>query len=131
MNYNLKQLEQHGTTKPLELTASSNYLTTDGKTNDTQSTYTMLNNIDDLITIIKNAIETKEIQIEQYTTMSKKDRTAYEKAKQDAKDKVIFNLIYKTNNLNELTYQIKQAGYDPQIKYVAGRISEIRLRFFW
>ena len=130
MNYNLKQLEQQGTTKPLELPASSNYITADTKTNDTQATYTMLNNLDDLLTIIKHAIETKDIQIEHYTTMSKKDRTAYEKAKQDAKDKVIFNLIYKTNNLNELTYQIKKAGYDPLIKYVAGSISEIRLRFF-
>ena len=51
------------------------------------------------------------------------------KAKQDAKDKVIFNSRSKTNNLNELTYQSKQAGYDPQSKYVAGSTSEIRLRF--
>ena len=115
MNYNLKQLEQHGTTKPVELAASSNYLTTDGKTNETQPTYMMLNNLDDLLTNITNAIETKEVQIEQYITTSKKDKAAYEKAKQDAKDNVIFNLIFKPNNPNELTYQIKKAGYDTQI----------------
>jgi hypothetical protein len=57
MNYNLKQLEQHGTTKPLELTASSNYLTTDGKTNDTQPTYMMLNNLDDRLQSLINSIQ--------------------------------------------------------------------------
>ena len=90
----------------------------------------MLNNLDDLLKIIKNAIETKEIQIDQDTKMSKKDTSAHETAKSDAKDKVVFNLIYKTNNLNKLTYQIRKAGYDPQIKYVAGSISELRLRVF-
>ena len=50
-------------------------------------------------------------------------------AKQNANHKVIFNLMYKTNNLNELTYQINKAGYNPQIKYAAGSISETRLRF--
>ena len=53
-----------------------------------------------------------------------------QRAKQDLKDKLVYNLIYKTNDLNGLVYEIKKAGYEPKIKYIAGTITLIKLRFF-
>ena len=44
-------------------------------------------------------------------------------------DKVVLNLIYKGDRLIELLYQIKDAGYDPSIKYEAGKLTQIGLTF--
>ena len=43
------------------------------------------------------------------------------------KDKVVLNLIYKGDKLVELLYQIKDAGYDPSIKYEGGKLTHIGL----
>ena len=53
-----------------------------------------------------------------------------QRAKQDLKDKLVYNLIYKTNDLNGLVYEIKKAGYEPKFKNIAGTITLIKLRFF-
>ena len=39
----------------------------------------------------------------------------------------MLNLIYKGDKLVELLYQIKDAGYDPSIKYEGGRLTHIGL----
>ena len=40
-----------------------------------------------------------------------------------------YHLLFKNNNLGELVMQFKEAGYEPQIKWKAGCIKEIRARF--
>ena len=40
-----------------------------------------------------------------------------------------YHLLFKNNNLGELVMQFKEAGYEPQIKWNAGCIKEIRARF--
>ena len=40
-----------------------------------------------------------------------------------------YTMIYKRNNLAELYYQSKQAGYEPYIKFTAGVVSELNVRF--
>ena len=42
-------------------------------------------------------------------------------------DKVVLHLIYKGDKLVELLYQIKDAGYDPSIKYEGGKLTHIGL----
>ena len=117
MNFNLKELEQHGNIKPLELQASSNYFTSENKQSDINPpTYTMIDTLDDLLKILWKAVYSKEIQIQQFTKMSKKDKTEYQKAKQDTKEKHVFHLVYKTNNLNMLAYEIKKSWLWPYNK---------------
>ena len=43
------------------------------------------------------------------------------------KDKVVLNLIYKGDKLVELLYQLKDAGYEPSIKYEGGKLTHIGL----
>ena len=38
-------------------------------------------------------------------------------------------LIHKDNNMTEVLYQFKKVGYEPYIRYRAGRISELRIKF--
>ena len=40
-----------------------------------------------------------------------------------------YYLIHKDNNLTEVLYQFKKVGYEPYIRYRAGRISELRIKF--
>ena len=40
-----------------------------------------------------------------------------------------YTMIYRRNNLAELYYQSKQAGYEPYIKFTAGVVSELNFRF--
>ena len=40
-----------------------------------------------------------------------------------------YTMIYSRNNLAELYYQSKQAGYEPYIKFTAGVVSELNFRF--
>ena len=40
-----------------------------------------------------------------------------------------YYLIHKGNNLTEVLYQFKKVGYEPYIRYRAGRISELRIKF--
>ena len=42
-------------------------------------------------------------------------------------DKVVLNLIYKGDKLVELLYQLKDAGYEPSIKYEGGKLTHIGL----
>ena len=40
-----------------------------------------------------------------------------------------YYLIHKENNLTEVLYQFKKVGYEPYIRYRAGRISELKIKF--
>ena len=40
-----------------------------------------------------------------------------------------YYLIHKDNNLTKVLYQFKKVGYEPYIRYRAGRISELRIKF--
>ena len=40
-----------------------------------------------------------------------------------------YYLIHKDNNMAEVLYQFKKVGYEPYIRYRAGRISELRIKF--
>ena len=40
-----------------------------------------------------------------------------------------YHLLYQNNNLGELVMQFKEAGYEPQIRWKAGCIKEVRARF--
>ena len=40
-----------------------------------------------------------------------------------------YNLIHKDNNLNEVLFQFRKAGYEPMIKYQGNRIVELRARY--
>ena len=40
-----------------------------------------------------------------------------------------YNLIHKENNLNEILFQFKKVGYEPYIKYQAGRITELKAKY--
>jgi hypothetical protein len=42
---------------------------------------------------------------------------------EETKAKMVLNLIYLGDRLIELLYQIKTSGYDPSIKYEAGKLS--------
>ena len=66
----------------------------------------MISHIDDLIELVK-VVNTEE----------------------KPTDKVVINLIYKGDRLIELLYQIQDAGYDPSIKYEAGKLTQIGLTF--
>ena len=69
----------------------------------------MIDTIDNIIEIIKSSSDAKETQIIDFKSMSKKDKIAYQRARQDLKDKTIYDLIYKTNDLNGLVYEIKKS----------------------
>ena len=40
-----------------------------------------------------------------------------------------YYLIHKDNNLTKVLYQFKKVGYEPYIRYRAGRISELKIKF--
>ena len=40
-----------------------------------------------------------------------------------------YNLIHVDNNLNEVLFQLKGAGYEPFVRYQANKISQLRVRF--
>ena len=40
-----------------------------------------------------------------------------------------YYLIHKDNNLTEVLYQFKKVGYEPYIRYRAGQISELNIKF--
>ena len=40
-----------------------------------------------------------------------------------------YYLVHKENNLTKVLYQFKKVGYEPYIRYRAGRISELKLKF--
>jgi hypothetical protein len=64
----------------------------------------MIAHIDELVELIKQSKDTQEKNI-------------------------TLNIIYLGDKLTDLLYQILDAGYDPSIKYEAGRISQIGLMF--
>ena len=64
----------------------------------------MISHVDDLIELVK-VVHTKD----------------------KPSDKIVLNLIYKGDRLIELLYQIKDAGYDPSIKYEGGKLTHIGL----
>ena len=45
------------------------------------------------------------------------------------KEKDEYNLILKDNDLDRAVYELKQAGYEPQLTYTAGRTTEIKCKF--
>ena len=40
-----------------------------------------------------------------------------------------YYLVHKENNLTKVLYQFKKVGYEPYIRYRAGRISELKIKF--
>ena len=40
-----------------------------------------------------------------------------------------YHLIHKDNNMNEVLFQLRRAGYEPMVKYQANRIAELRVRY--
>ena len=44
-------------------------------------------------------------------------------------DKDEYYLIHKDNNLMEVLYQFKKVGYEPYIRYRAGKISDLKIKF--
>ena len=40
-----------------------------------------------------------------------------------------YYLVHKDNNLTEVLYQFKKVGYEPYIRYRAGQISELKIKF--
>ena len=44
-------------------------------------------------------------------------------------DKDEYYLVHKDNNLTEVLYQFKKVGYEPYIRYRAGQISELKIKF--
>ena len=40
-----------------------------------------------------------------------------------------YYLIHKNNDMIDVLYQFKKAGYEPYIRYKAGRISDLRIKF--
>ena len=46
-------------------------------------------------------------------------------------DKDEYYLIHKDNNLTEVLYQFKKVGYEPYIRYRAGQISELKIKFIF
>ena len=45
------------------------------------------------------------------------------------KEKDEYNLILKDNDLDRAVYELKRAGYEPQLTYTAGRTTEIKCKF--
>ena len=44
-------------------------------------------------------------------------------------DKDEYYLVHKDNNLTKVLYQFKKVGYEPYIRYRAGQISELKIKF--
>ena len=65
----------------------------------------MISHVDDLISLVQ-------------MMMTEEDKPT---------NKVVINLIYAGDRLIELLYQIKDAGYDPSIKYEGGKLTHIGL----
>ena len=40
-----------------------------------------------------------------------------------------YYLVHKDNNLMEVLYQFKKVGYEPYIRYRAGKISDLKIKF--
>ena len=103
LNYDLKSLDQKINAKPeFCVKASSDYVLRDEK--ETPD-YKMIAHVDELLGMIKH----------------------YLKGIGEQKEKVVLNLIYLGDRLTELLYQVKNAGYDPAIKYEGGKLTQIGL----
>ena len=99
--HNLASLEQKMNAKSeLNIKAHSDYCFGEKK----EQKIKMISHIDDLIELVK-VVHTKD----------------------KPSDKIVLNLIYKGDRLIELLYQIKDAGYDPSIKYEGGKLTHIGL----
>ena len=101
LNYNLTSLEQKMNAKPeFVVKAHSDYHIRERQ----EKNYKMIYHVDDLIELVK-MMHTEE----------------------KPSDKIVLNLIYKGDRVIELLYQIKDAGYDPSIKYEGGKLTHIGL----
>jgi hypothetical protein len=100
LNHDLKILNQKIDNDELDLKlhVSSNFHI---KEDDSCIEYKMINNINDLVGIIK--------------TVPKDEQT-------------IVNLILENNDLSEFVFELKYAGYEPWIMKQANRITSINLR---
>ena len=81
--------------------------------------YKMIHHIDDLPTLIDNFL------VYRCVLMLKEvfcDNTVILDIKQD-----IMHLIYNSDDLNSLFFQLKTAGYEPAITFECGRVTNIRL----
>ena len=106
LNHDLKQLSQklhedYG----LKCSANTNYYINE---KDKYNTFKMINNKDSMIEIIKNH------------NLNNPD--------EDQKKEIIFNCVYKTDNLESFLFDITKSGYDPQIKFLGCKIQSINIK---
>jgi len=99
LNRDLDQLAQKASSEDFTVSASSNFNTLEKPTEPAK--YHCIEHIDDILKIIANLPETEE--------------------------KKMIYLIQKKDNLEELIWQLFHAGYRPNVKYGAGRLSWISL----
>jgi 5'-deoxynucleotidase YfbR-like HD superfamily hydrolase len=46
----------------------------------------------------------------------------------ESKEQTVINLIYKSDNLSLVVYELKESGYDPRIKYEAGKLTLVSVK---
>ena len=98
LNNNLKELQQKDVNETMFLKASENYYIPDKAV---IPSFKMIDGIDDIVRIIEG-LEGKENATE-------------------------LHLIHKRNNMTELVYDLKDAGYEPSIKYEAGHVTRLEM----
>jgi hypothetical protein len=126
LNHDIKSLCQHQDRKnPIVVKASSNYYINENKT---PVQYKMIETVDDVVKIIsevKEKAQHKEIKVKG----PKLGDLLSGKVKLSEKENVIINLILKGDDLTKFLYELKeQVGYEPQIKYQAGKLTLISLK---
>ena len=105
LNYELKVLNhklENDDSDKVKLKVSNEYYINEDKT---PIECKMISNVDDLLLILK------------------------EKQNEKREDKEIINLIYKSNDLTQLIFELKEIGYEPSIKRQACRITLLCLTF--
>ena len=101
LNYNIDLEKKMDANPEFYVKAHSDYHIGEEKR---EQNYKMISHIDDLIKLVKM------ITVEGKPT-----------------DKVVLNLMYKGDKLVELLYQLKDAGYEPSVKYEGGKLTHIEL----
>jgi hypothetical protein len=99
LDFNVKELQQKQTDECYKVFASPTYLTPD---EPRKSQAKMINNIDDILGIMRNTTYTKD-------------------------DKQYIKLIHREDDLVELLHQFINAGYSPGISFESGRITGLKI----
>jgi len=98
LNHNLHSLHHKSDEESMILKASENYYIKDDAV---IPTFKMIDGVNDIIRIIKEV--------------------------EDPEDNIEIKLVHKNNNLTDFLFDLKEAGYEPSVKYGAGHI--VRLEF--